>query len=65
MQLKNVNGLTPIQLANNNNQNEVEQYLFEATRQRSSSSLSLLQRESPPTRGVEKSPDAEKQEIPH
>lgn len=65
VQLKNVDGLTPIQLANNNNQNEVEQYLFEeATRQRSSSSLSLLQKESPPPRGVEKSPDAEKQEMP-
>lgn len=65
VQLKNVDGLTPIQLAKNYNQNEVEQYLFEeATRQRSSSSLSLLQKESPPTREAEKSPDAEKQEMP-
>jgi len=65
VQLKNVDGLTPIQLAKNYNQNEVEQYLFEeATRQRSSSSLSLLQKESPPTREVEKSPDAEKQKMP-
>ena len=65
VQLKNVDGLTPIQLAKNYNQNGVEQYLFEgATRQRSSSSLSLLQKESPPTKGVEKSPDAEKQEMP-
>ena len=63
MQLKNVDGLTPIQLAKNCNQNEVEQYLFEATRQRSSSSPSLLQKELLPTREVEKSPDAEKQEM--
>lgn len=64
VQLKSADGFTPIQTAKHYEKHDVEQYLFEeAARQRSSSSPSLLQKESH-TPGVEKSLELERQEIP-